>query len=339
MAESSNTIFLLGAGFLRAMIPEAPLNNDLLGKIISSNSSTPLKKYQSKYNGTEDIEILLTRLDLEIAQHSSEKEQLKNDRKTIEYDISKYFEQFRFKKESLQTNKWLMALATQLFKDNDAIITTNYDCFLEGLLDYYNIWHIRKGYASVYDPSWMSNSPETKENPMGIKFYKIHGSENFRECKIFDDKGETKQTMIGFITNENIYPVSGKNSNLGWVEEFSEEYIVAPSHVKIPHFQIADMANKAVEVAKTAHNMVIIGSGLRGEDIFLWLILSGFINRTLPNKKNLIIIDPDACAVLEKTKNFLADNPERINLLLLPNKIEDCLGNLIKLLEDVKTNG
>ena len=30
----------------------------------------------------------------------------------------------------------------------------------------------------------------------------------------------------------------------GWVEEFSERYIIAPSFVKIPHFQIADMINK-----------------------------------------------------------------------------------------------
>ena len=316
------------------MIPEAPLNDGLLGKIISSNPNTPLKEYQDRYNGIKDIEILLTRLDLEIAQNSSEKEQLQKDRKIVNGDIAKYFEQFRFKEERLSTNKWLEILATQLFENNDAIITTNYDCFLEGLLDHYKVWHPTEGYVNVYDPRKKSSLPETGQNPKGIKFYKIHGSENFRECKVFDtEKGPKEQTILGFIVHKSIYPVSGENTYVGWAEKYCKEYIIAPSFVKIPHFQIADMVNKAVDVTRTAQSMVIIGSGLRNEDVFLRLILTSFINYTRQNRKRLIIVDPDACAILEKIKIFCAGNIEHINFILISQQMEEGLVDLIKLLE------
>lgn len=312
------------------MFPNAPLNRDLLHSIIETNPGTLLKKYQIRYH-TDDIEILLTRLDLEIDQNSYEKEQLQKDRKTIEEDISKYFEQFRFEEEYLQKNIWLETLAKKLFKDSDAIITTNYDCFLEGLLDYYKLWHPGDGYVNVYDP----RIPTNRKNPKGIKFYKIHGSENFRECKEFDGKGPTGKTIIGFIVRKGVYPLSGKNTNVGWAEEHCGKYIIAPSFVKIPHFQIADIVNKAVEVAKTTQNMVIIGSSLRDEDIFLRLILTGFVNYRAQNKKKLIIVDPKACAILEKIKIFCVGSTEQINLVSISKKIEEGLGDLINLLEAV----
>lgn len=327
-----NNMFLIGSGFTKAVFPKAPLNTDLLQSIINNNPETLLRKYQIRYR-TDDIEILLTRMDLETVELQSER--LRKDRKKINEDIAKYFEQFRFKKERLETNKWLVTLAEQLFKDNDEIITTNYDCFLEGLLDYCKVWHPTKGYINAYDPSELTNSPKTRENPKRIKFYKIHGSEHFRECKVLDEKGETGQTILGFIINESIYPVSGENRQLGWVEELSGEYIVAPSFVKIPHFQIADMVNKANDVAKTAQNMVIIGSSLRNEDIFLRLILTGFISQALQNKKKLITVDPNADSILEKIEKFWIDGTQHITFHQIPKKIEEGLGDLIKLLEDV----
>ena len=336
MPESSskevNNLFLIGAGFTKAVFPNAPLNADLLRSIIKANPETLLRKYQIRYH-TDEIEILLTRLDLEKEELKSE--QLREDRKKINEDIAKYFGRFRFRSQILQDNKWLEYFAKQILQSNDAIITTNYDCFLEGMLDYSEVWHTREGYINAYDPSEMANCPETRENPKGIKLYKIHGSENFRECKVLDEKGVTEQTILGFIINENIYPVSGKHSRLGWVEEFSKEYIIAPSFVKIPHFQIADMLNKAKDVAKTAQNMVIIGSGLRNEDIFLRLILTGFINHDLQNKKKLITVDPNADSILEKIEKFWIGGTQHITFQQIPKKIEEGLGDLINLLEDV----
>lgn len=331
-----NNLFLLGAGFTRAIFPNAPLNKDLLPVLCTGTPRITLTKYHRIYK-TDDIEILLTQLDMRIPlSPHGEQTALKTVRRDIEQQLAEYFRQFRFTEGRLKANNWLETLAKKLFKDNYAIITTNYDCFLEGLLDFYNVWYPREGYVNVYDPSIPTRFPErVLRNPKGIKFYKIHGSENFRECKQFDDKGETEKTIIGFIIDENIYPVSGKNRNLGWVKKYSKEYIIAPSFVKVPHFQIADMLNKAIDAAKTAKNMVIIGSGLRDEDIFLRSILTSFITHGLQNKKKLITVDPNADLILEKIEKFWIGGTQNITFHKISKNIEDGLFDLIKQLEDV----
>jgi len=60
---SSENIYLLGAGFTKAVYPKIPLNKDLLGAIVG-NGGTKLLVYQKKYK-TEDIERLLTQIDLD----------------------------------------------------------------------------------------------------------------------------------------------------------------------------------------------------------------------------------------------------------------------------------
>jgi len=60
-----NNMFLIGAGFTRAVFPNAPLNKDLLAVLCKGSACTTLSKYSRKYK-SKDIEILLTHLDLEI---------------------------------------------------------------------------------------------------------------------------------------------------------------------------------------------------------------------------------------------------------------------------------
>ena len=82
---SSENIYLLGAGFSKAVYPKIPLNNDLLGSIID-NGGTKISAYQKKYK-TEDIEMLLTQIDLD----SFNDEQIRKDRQVIESEISAFF--------------------------------------------------------------------------------------------------------------------------------------------------------------------------------------------------------------------------------------------------------
>lgn len=329
-------MFLIGAGFTKAVFPDAPLNEDLLSILCQGTQCTTLKGYYREHE-TKDIEILLTHLDLDVLHtKATQKNALQKVRKAIEEQLAEYFTKFRFKEEQHKTIEWLETLAKQLFKDNDAIVTTNYDCFLEGLLDYCNVWHPNEGYVSLYDPSTQIRSPEKLlKNPKGIKFYKIHGSENFRECKVSDDKGVTEKTILGFIINKSIYPLSGENSNLGWAEEYSKEYIIAPSFVKIPHFQIAETVNEATLSAQNAQNLVICGSSLRNEDGFIRLILTGFMSKGLQNTKKLIIVDPNADSILEKIEKFWIDLTQNITFHKIPKNIKDGLDGLIKLLKDV----
>jgi hypothetical protein len=65
-----NNLFLIGAGFTKAVFPDAPLNKDLFHSIVNANPKPKLNLYSKKY-GTEDIEILLTRLDVDIAETES----------------------------------------------------------------------------------------------------------------------------------------------------------------------------------------------------------------------------------------------------------------------------
>ena len=82
MKTHSESIFLLGAGFTKAAFPQAPLNNELLEEISKDNGKT-LSKYKNKYD-TNDIEKLLTQLDLE----ATENDEIKKDRLVINAEIS-----------------------------------------------------------------------------------------------------------------------------------------------------------------------------------------------------------------------------------------------------------
>lgn len=329
-----NNLFLIGAGFTRAIFPKeplkAPLNKDLL-PIICKNApsiTTTLKKYYKELNKIKDIEILLTRLDLELQiPKATRQTALQTARKVIEQQLAEYFQQFRFNGQVPQKNGWLEDFALKLFSDNDAIISLNYDCFLEGLLDYYGLWSPKGGYVNV------SNilDEDVPENTKNILIYKIHGSENFWIAPGLPNRNKE---FIGLIINGNIFPRSGKNLSIeyGGGQPEVRSYIIAPSFVKIPHIQIVDMVNKAIEVSKTAQNLIICGSSLRNEDGFLRLILTSFMNKELQNKKKLIIIDPNADAILEKIKIFWVGSTEHMHFIPIPKRIDEGLEDLIELL-------
>lgn len=321
--SSVNNVFLFGAGFTKAVFPNAPLNKDLLPVLCKGTSCTTLKKYYKEHK-TNDIEILLTHLDLEILRPKHKQQiALQEVRKAIERQLAEYFEQFRFKEEVLEGNRWLESFV-KLFIENDAIITLNYDCFLEGLLDYYEVWSPRRGYAVLENILLDQNSPPNSKN---ILIYKIHGSEHFIEAPGFPNK---QKTTISFPVNELIYPRSGKNSDLryGMDDPKSHIYIIAPSFVKIPHQDIELMMLKALKTVVSARNFVIIGCGLRKEDTFLWLLLTNFLNQDVANRK-LIIIDPYAEDIKSKIlAHYFVDIDGVVNISLFPKGLEHVIEQL-----------
>lgn len=293
--SSINNLFLLGAGFTKSVFPEAPLNKDLFYEIVQARPRTKLNLYSKKY-GTEDIEVLLTRLDLEIAETKSDV--LDQNRKYIEADIAEYFEQFRFKQEIITNSIWVKNFVN-LFQPNDAIVSLNYDCFLEGLLDYYEVWSPSKGYGGI-EVAGIGTSVEPQPNPKNILIYKIHGSENFQTCSLDPRKFEIDPYEISVAINEEIYPKSGANSILTVIE--GQPYIIAPSFVKSFYPQIELMMTEVLQAAKKAENFVIIGCGLRLEDSFLWLIIAAFLSRK--SDKPIIVVDPKAETLRDRIKNY-----------------------------------
>lgn len=143
-----NNLFLLGAGFTKTVFDYAPLNDDLLEKLISCYPQSPMAKYQCCYH-TRNIEVLLTRLDLETVESQSER--LWADRQEINKEIAEYFQQFRFgrNKQRVEGLKWLKRFGAEVVAYNDVIISLNYDCLLEGALDYYKVWSPSRGYGAT----------------------------------------------------------------------------------------------------------------------------------------------------------------------------------------------
>lgn len=320
-----NNLFLLGAGFTKAVFPDAPLNKGLLAVLCKGTPCTTLKKYRKKYK-TDDIEILLTHLDLEILQPKQKKQiALQQVRKIIEQQLAEYFEQFRFKKEVLKENNWLESFV-KLFNENDAIISLNYDCFLEGLLDYHNVWSPNKGYGAV-EVDVPGSSMQKLQNPKNILIYKIHGSENFQTTSI--DMKDVDPKKISLVVRQGkIYPKSGANSCLGVVQ--GRPYIIAPSFVKIPYPQIHLMTTEALKAAAMAKNFVIIGCGLRPEDSHLWLFVTAFIYYS-KNHGKLIIVDPEA----DKIKSKICDYFKVLeNIINIKSGIESAVDKVINKLNE-----
>ena len=69
---SISNLFIIGAGFTRAVFHSAPLNKDLLCQIVGSKDNSTLGRVWAEYGSTEtDIEMLLTRFDLDLMTNNS----------------------------------------------------------------------------------------------------------------------------------------------------------------------------------------------------------------------------------------------------------------------------
>ena len=317
---SSENIYLLGAGFTKAVCPKAPLNNNLLRAIVS-NGGEKLSEYQERYK-SDDIERLLTQIDLD----SFADEQIKKDRDLkINAEISAFFSGFRFSVLDDNIPPWLETFSKEVLKQNDSIISLNYDCILEGVLDKLEVWTPNDGYSTriVYIPT-----DSISLNPKNITIYKIHGSENFVESSATG--GNPNQTGIGFIIDESIYPRSGKNSFLGGGAKDPRPYIIAPSFVKIPHKAIAEMMLDLLDIVRKAKRLAIIGCGMRPEDSFLWLLLTAFLNKYQDDRKKLIILGPSSEEIWERISNYwLGDICRFADVLVIPCGLESGIESLV----------
>ena len=323
METKSKTIFLLGAGFTKAAIPQSPLNTELL-EAISKDGGSTLAKYKNKYE-TDDIEKLLTQLDLE----ATENNEIRKDRYAINAEISSYFSKFRFSEINSDIPSWLEAFALSVLNQNDSIVCLNYDCLLEGALDTFGVWSPNGGYARINNPL----SDSIPENPKNIRIYKIHGSENFVESSVIGKNPE--QTSIGFHINPSIYPKSGAHSHFGGGAKDPKPYIIAPSFVKIPHVDIAAMMLELLKVGEAAKNFVIIGCGMRPEDNFLWLLLTRFLNKILEPRHRLVILSPSSENIWKRISNYwVGDICRFCDVCIIPYELEEGISTLESALKD-----
>jgi len=320
----SNNFYIFGAGFTKSVFDNAPLNDQLIGALLDINPSSPLKSFSDKY-GTQNIELLLTKLDIDIQQRKYKPEL----RSSINKEIAEYFQQFRFSPDILNINKWLEEFACNAFQKNDVILNLNYECFLEGLLDYFEIWNPNHGYGAIENML----VGEENININNIQILKIHGSEHFTLQNYFD---KPESAALSFEFNEHIFPKSAAHSFLGARstsmhssrQNNAKPYIIAPSYVKIPTVEISYLMLDAIEAIIKSRNVIVVGCGLRPEDSFLWLLLTRFLRHPEWKKRKIVIISPEACSLGGGIKQYWGVNVSE-SIVEIPSKIEDAIEQLI----------
>jgi len=324
--KMSKNFYIFGAGFTKSIFDYAPLNDQLVNALLDLNPSSPLKSLSEKY-GTQDIELLLTKLDIDIQQGQHESEL----RICINTELAEYFQQFRFKSAILNNKKWLEEFALNIFHKNDVILNLNYECFLEGLLDYLEIWNPNQGYGTIENML----VGEENINTNNIQILKIHGSENFTLQNYFD---KPECASLSFEFNKQIFPKSAAHSFLGprsipmhsSNKNSAKPYIIAPSYVKIPTVEISYLMLDAMEAIQKSKNVIVVGCGLRPEDSFLWLLLTRFLRHPEWKKRKIIIISPEANSLGTRIKQYWGVNVND-SVVEIPSKLEDAIEQLIEL--------
>jgi len=288
-------LFIVGSGFTKAVFPDAPLNQDLLKKLASKSSTSASRSLLALYK-TEEIEIALTRLDMDI--NSSKDENLHTMRQSFESELSDYFGLFCASDNLLAKSPWLAHLIDGAFSSGDVAISLNYDCVLEGALDCRGKWSPNGGYgSSLYNP--LVRNDTSSKSPVTV--LKIHGSANFKIAPYVD---KPTASAVNFEFDERFFPHSANNTHFGFGAGTGKNYVIAPSYVKIPTVEMSYLMLDALTASTKANNLIIMGSALRQEDGFLTLIATNFLRQPSWHDRKIILVDPQAKAISNRLKDY-----------------------------------
>ncbi|MGK2924775.1 MAG: hypothetical protein ACSLE2_04065 [Lysobacterales bacterium] len=315
--------FIIGAGFTKAVFDHAPLNGELLDVLTQTSTKSVAAVLRDRYK-TSDIEIALTRLDLDIARYQRNGEKSFADlklRRQVETELGKYFRSLVASEELLARSPWLDQFIGSIFASGDVAISLNYDCVLEGALDCRRKWSPIGGYGfldhMLVKPYRFPKSPVT--------VLKIHGSASFA---IGHDGYRPEASAVNFVFDEHFFPHSAKFTGFGYGER---PYLIAPSFVKIPTVEITYLILDALTAAAMATNLVIIGCALRPEDGFLALILANFLRQDSGQARRVFIVDPNANEISCRLKNFRGVEISS-QIVPLEGCLQDCVPSLLKAL-------
>ncbi|NTU49710.1 MAG: hypothetical protein HGA87_02235 [Desulfobulbaceae bacterium] len=302
----TNNLYILGAGFDKAVHNESPLNDELMARL---SLSYELNQWINKHLEAKDnIELLLTYLDLD----SRRQPELLEYRKVIEKALVSVFRQYRLTVSDLKP--WMESFAKAILQQDDAVVNLNYGCSLEGMLDHFEVWSPIKGYsqfcgnwaAEIGDSGCGDNNCAQMKN---IQIYKVHGSEHFEETY---DLQQEQETYIQPLIDKTLFPKSSAHSwfETGIGKKKTKGYIIAPSYIKKPHVQMLYMMDEVLCRARLAKSLIIMGCGLRAEDQFLWHVICAFLNQDKPlkeNAKRIVIVDPNAKNLQKNIQSYFSN--------------------------------
>jgi hypothetical protein len=319
-------LFVFGSGFTRAAIPEAPLNRDLLGALIAKGSASASQLKDRYVVG--DIEIALTRLDCDISTEEAVGD-LRGPsralRRSLETELAEYFLEFCASESLLTRSEWLTAFIDKGVKPRDVAISLNYDCLLEGALDWREKWSPRGGYGFPVENPLFSRG-EYRKSPVTV--LKIHGSANFVLAPFSD---QPAANSLGFTFDGQLFPRSGKNKNFGYGGGMGQRYVIAPSYVKVPTVEVTYMMLAALNAASKAQNLVFIGSSLRPEDQFLTVLMTHFLHQRDWQDRHIVVVSPAAREVCERIKLYWGVNVSR-QVRSIAKPIETSVDELLRVL-------
>lgn len=305
-------VFIIGAGFTKAIFPHAPLNRDLLQVLAAKSSESASALLRDRYK-TEDIEIALTKLDVDIA--SSQEAELRSLRRRSESELADYFSSFLASEDLFAQSQWLAYLVDDVFASGDVAISLNYDCVLEGALDCRGKWSPNGGYGSSLDNP-LANNDRTSKSPVTV--LKIHGSANFIIAPYLD---KPTASAVNFDFDERFFPRSAKNTHFGFGAGTGSSYVIAPSYVKIPTVEISYLMLDALTASSHAKNLVIIGSALRPEDSFLTVLVTNFLRQESWRSRKIMVVDPEAESISNRLKNYWGVNVSK-QILPIPDQLQ-----------------
>jgi hypothetical protein len=328
-------LFLIGAGFTKSIYPYAPLNNELLQALANDKVDCASLKLTNDYE-TNDIEIALTMLDVEIAEQLNSEnpweqrvEELQDIRRKIESDIGNYFYQFRATNDHIEKLPWLKYLIDNAFSDGDVAVSLNYDCVFEGALDCRSKWSPISGYGDyAFFENPLIDKKSYPKSPVTV--LKIHGSSSF---VIAPPIGDPDSRSIGFIFDEWFFPKSAKSKHFRYGLGEGKTYITAPSYVKVPTVEITYFMLDALKASEQALNLIVICCGLRPEDTFLTTLLTNFLHQNNWCSRKIVIVDLNAEAIANRIKAYWGVNLDSC-IFPIEKRLENAIEELISLMRD-----
>lgn len=317
-------VFIVGAGFTKAIFPNAPLNRNLLEALALKSPASASQALRDRYK-TEDIEIALTRLDVDVAL--SQDQDLKELRRRIESELADYFNSFCASEDLMAQSQWLTHLIDGTFLPGDVAISLNYDCVLEGALDCRGKWSPNGGYGSSLDNTWMCNDRPSK-TPVTV--LKIHGSASFIIAPYAD---KPTASAVNFVFDECFFPRSAKNTHIGYGAGTGRSFLIAPSYVKIPTVEISYLMLDALTATAQARNLVIIGTALRPEDGFLTLLITSFLRQPSWLSRKIIVVDPAAESISNRLEDYWGVNVSS-QIFPIQGQLQNSVARLLAVIGD-----
>ncbi len=306
-------IFILGAGFSHWLSNgKFCLASQLGQNFIDSgglDSTVLLSTYFRRsfdILGQLDLEWILSQIDLDLLR-DDEALLLRKEKKKIYDFLCIDLSIKKVKKENLRDQK---EYCKKLFKENDKIITFNYDCLLEHILWEQKRWHYEGGYGKNIKPIACSNP----KNPKNIIILKPHGSLSFSLSKsgyllpLFKNQSEKDLTFLDH------------NDQKKFQGEFSDIDFILPSYIKpFKGRTLRYMFHEAASIISKANKIKVIGYSLPEADTMAQILLSyiGHGRRDDMLEKN-IITQQDRSSDAEK--EYVEKNPVDVTILTSTKK-------------------